>query len=55
MVCFFLFVDMRKLKKAVYEIDSPDFLGHYYLSQVEKEMTNMDLMMKTCCKEILYG
>jgi len=35
--------------------DSPDFLGHYYLSQVEKEMTNMDLMMKTCCKEILYG
>jgi len=26
-----------QLKKAAYEIDSPDFLGHYYLSQVEKE------------------
>ena len=53
--CAFFYCGHEEIKKAVYEIDSPDFLGHYYLSQVEKEMTNMDLMMKTCCKEILYG
>lgn len=47
MSAFFMCIWERELKKAVYEIDSPDFLGHYYLSQVEKEMTNMDLMMKT--------
>jgi hypothetical protein len=45
--CAFFIGFILKIKKAAYEKGSPDFLGHNYLSQVEKEMTNMDLMMKT--------